>query len=361
MGRKRRAKHGSAGRSAPAPAAGARSTRAWVVAAALLLLGGGGFLWWRAPSVSQASPGESAPAAESALPAEAALPVESAPAAGSALPAESAPAVESALPAESAPAAEPAPAVSTAAPALAPEPRVRRRRVEVLRELSHERDAYTQGLVWWNGVLFESTGREGESTLRRIDPRTGRVEQRIDVPAQYFGEGLSLVDRRLVMLTWRAQRAFAYDRDSFELLDTYRYRGEGWGLCYDGERLIMSDGTDRLTFRDPVTFAPIGEQRVRLDGQPLYELNELECVDGGVYANVWQTDFIVRIDPASGRVTDHVDAAGLLQGPDRLGAEVLNGIAWDPQAETFYITGKWWPKMFEVRFVLEDEGQEPAP
>ena len=313
MGRKRRARHGSAGGRAPRPAAGSRSSRLWVVGAVLLALGGGGgVLLWRSPSASQASPGE------------------------------------------------PVPAASAAAPAAAPEADVRLLRVEVLRELSHERDAYTQGLVWWNDVLFESTGREGESTLRRLDPRTGRVEQRIDIPAQYFGEGLSLVDRRLIMLTWRAQRAFSYDRDSFELLDTHRYQGEGWGLCHDGDRLIMSDGSDRLTFRDPITFAPIGEQRVRLRGQPLHELNELECVDGAVYANVWQTDFIVRIDPATGRVIDYIDAAGLLRGPDRLGAEVLNGIAYDPGADTFYITGKWWPKMFEVRFV-EEEGQEPAP
>ena len=279
------------------------------MATGLLLLAGGSVLLWRSPSASQASPGE------------------------------------------------PAPAISTRAAASAPEQDVRLLRVEVLRELSHERDAYTQGLVWWNDVLFESTGREGESTLRRLDPQTGRVEQRIDIPAQYFGEGLALVDRRLLMLTWRAQRAFSYDRDSFDLLDTYRYQSEGWGLCHDGDRLIMSDGTDRLTFRDPITFAPIGEQRVRLRGQPLYELNELECVGGAVYANVWQTDFLVRIDPASGRVTDYIDAVGLLRGADRLGAEVLNGIAYDPNADTFYITGKWWPKMFEVRFVEEGEGR----
>ncbi len=303
MGRKRRTKQGPARSRAHEPVARTRSSPAWAVAVVVLLLGGGGFLLWRSPSASQASPGE------------------------------------------------PVAATVASTPAAAPEPDVRLRRVEVLRELSHERDAYTQGLVWWDGVLFESTGREGESTLRRLDPRTGRVEQRIDIPPQYFGEGLSLVDRRLIMLTWRAQRAFSYDRDSFELLDTYRYRGEGWGLCHDGDRLVMSDGSDRLTFRDPVTFAPIGEQRVRLRGQPLHELNELECVDGAVYANVWQTDFIVRIDPGSGRVTDYIDAAGLLQGADRLGAEVLNGIAWDPEADTFYITGKWWPKMFEVRFV----------
>ena len=312
MGRKRRTKQGPATGLAPRPSAG--SSRVWVVALALVLLGGGSVLLWRSPAASQASPGEPAPA--------------------------------------------------TTAPVPAPEPDVRRLRVDVLRELPHERDAYTQGLVWWNDVLFESTGREGESTLRRLDPRTGRVEQRIDIPAQYFGEGLSLVDRRLIMLTWRAQRAFSYDRDSFELLDAYRYQGEGWGLCHDGDRLIMSDGSDRLTFRDPITFAPIGEQRVRLRGQPLHELNELECVDGAVYANVWQTDFIVRIDPASGRVTDYIDAAGLLRGPDRLGAEVLNGIAYDPNADTFYITGKWWPKMFEVRFVeapANRPDREPAP
>ena len=231
------------------------------------------------------------------------------------------------------------------------QPGARSLRVEVLRELSHERDAYTQGLVWWNDQLFESTGRNGESTLRRLDPETGRVEQRIDIPAQYFGEGLALVDQRLIMLTWRAQRAFVYQRDSFELQDSYRYRGEGWGLCYDGDRLIMSDGSDRLTFRAPITFDRIGEQRVSLRGQPLWRLNELECVEGAVYANVWEEDFLVRIDPGTGQVTDYIDASGLLRGNDLIGAEVLNGIAYDPNAKTFYITGKWWPKMFEVRFV----------
>ena len=246
--------------------------------------------------------------------------------------------------------ASPARAASVVETSMA-QPAVRSLRVDVLRELSHERDAYIQGLVWWNDQLFESTGREGESTLRRLDPQTGRVEQRIDVPERYFGEGLALVDRRLIMLTWRAQRAFTYDRDSFELQDTTRYEGEGWGLCYDGDRLVMSDGTDRLTYRDPITFEAIGEQRVRLRGQPLYGLNELECVDGAVYANVWEEDYLVRIDPDTGRVTDYIDAAGLLQGDDLIGAEVLNGIAYDPTADTFYITGKWWPKMFEVRFV----------
>ncbi len=252
----------------------------------------------------------------------------------------------------SAPASQASPARAASAAVVAESQGVvRTLRVDVLRELTHERDAYIQGLVWWNDQLFESTGRYGASTLRRLDPQTGRVEQRIDVPEQYFGEGLALVDRRLIMLTWTAERAFTYDRDSFELGETFRYSGEGWGLCYDGDRLVMSDGTDLLTFRDPDTFEQIGEQRVRLRGQPLHRLNELECVDGVVYANVWEEDFLVRIDPETGRVTDYIDATGLLQGADRTGAEVLNGIAYDPTAETFYITGKWWPKMFEVRFV----------
>lgn len=246
--------------------------------------------------------------------------------------------------------AAPPPSTTTAATVAAEHP-VRMLRVDVLRELSHERDAYTQGLVWWDDQLFESTGRIGDSTLRRLDPQTGEVVQRIDIGQQYFGEGLALVDQRLIMLTWRDERAFTFDRDSFEALDTYRYQGEGWGLCLDGDRLVMSDGTDSLTFRDPVTFEPVGEQRVRLRGQPLPKLNELECVDGAVYANVWEDDFLVRIDPETGHVTDYIDAAGLLQGDDLFGSEVLNGIAYNPVAETFYITGKWWPKMFEVRFV----------
>ena len=159
-----------------------------------------------------------------------------------------------------------------------------------------------------------------------------------------------------MMLTLTSERAFTYDRDSFDPEETFQYQGDGWGLCYDGTRLVMSDGSDRLTFRDPETFEPVGERRVRLRGQPLRQLNELECVNGLVYANVYQEDFLVRIDPKTGRVTDYIDATGLmvatdLPGENRVRDAVLNGIAYDPLAETFYITGKRWPKMFEVRFV----------
>ncbi len=242
---------------------------------------------------------------------------------------------------------------SAGAPAQpsAPAAVVRTLRVDVLRELPHDTTAYTQGLLWWNGALYESTGRYGESTLRRLNPETGAVEQRIDVPPAFFGEGLARVGERLIMLTWMAERAFVFDLDTFEALRTFRYRGEGWGLCHDGRRLVMSDGSDTLTFRNPETFEPLGAVPVTLRGRPQTDLNELECVDGAVYANVWQHDFLVRIDPDSGRVTHQIDAAGLLARDEARGVDVLNGVAYDPAADTFYITGKWWPKMFEVRFV----------
>ncbi|HCE04402.1 MAG TPA: glutaminyl-peptide cyclotransferase [Acidobacteria bacterium] len=231
------------------------------------------------------------------------------------------------------------------------QPFVRSLRVDVLRELPHERDAYTQGLVWWNDRLFESAGLRQASTLRRLDPQTGQVQQRLDVAPEYWAEGLALVDDRLFQITYTRERAFTYDRDSFAPGETFSYDGEGWGLCYDGTRLVMSNGSDRLTFRDPTTFESIGEQSVRLRGQPLRNLNELECVDGAVYANVHGEEFLVRIDPATGRVTDYIDASGLLSDAERVGIDLFNGIACHPTAETFYITGKLWPKMFEVRFV----------
>ena len=228
---------------------------------------------------------------------------------------------------------------------------VRSLRVDVLREFPHDTTAYTQGLLWWGGELYESTGQYASSTLRRVSVQTGEVEQRIDIPPSYFGEGLARVGGRLIMLTWKAERAFVYDLDTFDRIGGFRYRGEGWGLCHDGARLVMSDGSDILTFRDRESFEATGSVRVTLRGQPQRQLNELECVDGAVYANVWEDDYIVRVDPASGRVTHQIDAAGLLTRNEARGVDVLNGIAYSPESDTFYITGKWWPKMFEVRFV----------
>ncbi len=224
-------------------------------------------------------------------------------------------------------------------------------RVDVLREVPHDTTAFTQGLLWRDGALYESTGQYGSSRLRRIDPGTGVVEREMFIAPTLFGEGLALVGNELFMLTYQAERAIVFDTDTFEQVRAFRYRGEGWGLCYDGERLIMSNGSDTLTFRDPATFEKTGSVRVTLRGQPLAEINELECVDDRVYANIWQDDFLVIIDPATGRVTHQIDASGLLTPQESWGVDVLNGVAYDPDADTFYITGKLWPKMFEVRFV----------
>jgi len=237
-----------------------------------------------------------------------------------------------------------APAAAQSAPVL------RSLAVNVHRTLPHDTSAYTQGLLWWDGKLYESTGQYGTSDLRRLDPATGAVEQRVDIEAAYFGEGLARVDDELIMLTWKAQRAFVFGLERFDRRQTFRYRGDGWGLCNDGRRLIMSNGSNRLTFRDLRTFEPIGDVAVTLRGLPLLQLNELECVGDVVYANVYQTDHLVRIDPSSGRVTHQIDAAGLLTPAEARRADVLNGIAFDPGTERFYITGKLWPTMFEVTF-----------
>ena len=215
----------------------------------------------------------------------------------------------------------------------------------------HDPAAYTQGLVWDHGTLYESAGLYGRSSLRQVDPRTGEVLRRLDVPPGFFAEGLAEVGNRLLQLTWKEGVAFVYEPRSFERVGEFRYEGEGWGLCDDGRRLVMSDGSDHLGFRDRRTFALLGGVNVLLDGRPATQLNELECVGGAVYANVWMTDQILRIDPASGRVTAVIDAGGLLDAAEQAQADVLNGIAYDPEKKTFLITGKLWPKMFEVVFI----------
>ncbi len=224
-------------------------------------------------------------------------------------------------------------------------------KVHVLRSYPHDRGAFTQGLVWNQGHLYESTGLHGQSSLREVDLHTGHVLRKTDLDPSLFGEGLALVGHRLWQLTWQSHRAFVWDVGSFTRRGEHRYDTEGWGLCYDGRHLVMSDGSEMLTIRDPHDFHVLRDVRVMDGGLPVRQLNELECVDGEVYANVWQTDRIVRIDPSSGAVTANIDAAGLLTTSEKAGADVLNGIAYLPERHHFLITGKKWPKMFEVVFV----------
>jgi glutaminyl-peptide cyclotransferase len=223
---------------------------------------------------------------------------------------------------------------------------------EVLSRRGHDTTAFTEGLVFdAQGRLFESTGLIGRSTLRELDPESGALLRVVALSADLFGEGLAAVDDQLIQLTWKDGLAFRYDAATFDLIDTYDYTGEGWGLCDDGQRLVQSDGSAELTFRSRQTFEPLGSIEVTLDGQPVLDLNELECVDGTVWANVWQTDQVVRIDPVHGRVTGVLDLAGLLDpspaasNPDA----VLNGIAYDAARGTFLFTGKDWPELIELR------------
>ncbi|WP_292108832.1 glutaminyl-peptide cyclotransferase [Brevundimonas sp.] len=232
---------------------------------------------------------------------------------------------------------------------------------EVVRVWPHDRTAFTQGLAWRDGELLESTGRY-PSTIRRVRLEDGAVLQRRELEPSLFGEGLTEINGRVVTLTWRSGRGFVWDADDLEPAGEFAYAGEGWGLTDDGERLILSDGTSALRFLDPQTFAETGRVAVTLQGRPLLRINELEWVDGEVFANVWQSDLIVRIDPASGAVTGVIDLSGLLR--DRRGMnpadDVLNGIAWDPEGRRLFVTGKNWPAVFEIRLTNPDAPAAPG-
>ena len=227
-------------------------------------------------------------------------------------------------------------------------------RVQVLDTYPHDPRMYTQGLEIAGGVLYEGGGRVGQSRLRAVDlsgSGPGRVLGETALPVPLFGEGITNTGSRLWQLTWNDGVAIERDPQSLDERRRVRYQGEGWGLCHQGDRLVMSDGSDRLTFRDPVTFARTGEVAVRLDGEPARHLNELECTNGVVWANVYLTDRILRIDPRTGAVTGVVEAGGLLTPAQRAGADVLNGIAAIPHTDEFLLTGKNWPLLFRVRFV----------
>jgi len=223
--------------------------------------------------------------------------------------------------------------------------------VEIVAEYPHDPDAFTQGLVFLDGRLFESTGLYGQSQLREVELATGRVSRRVELAPDLFGEGLAKVGDRLVQLTWLEERALVWDLASFARTGEHRYRGEAWGLAFDGQRLVQSDGSDRLTFRDPESFAPLGSLRVTDGGRPVTALNELEWAEDRIYANLWMSDEIAVIDPATGRLQARIDASSLLSPADRQRVDVLNGIAHDPESGLFFLTGKLWPRLFAVRWV----------
>jgi glutamine cyclotransferase len=220
---------------------------------------------------------------------------------------------------------------------------------EVVTVYPHDREAFTQGLLYRDGVLFESTGLKARSTLRKVQLETGKVLQQIRIDSRYFAEGLTIWGNRLVQLTWDTNVAFVYDVVSFKQTRTFAYTGEGWGLTHDGQRLIMSDGTPTLRFLDPETFRVTSTVTVKDGTVPVEDLNELEYVDGEIYANVWTTDRIAIISPATGAVSGWINLAGLMPREATAGDAVLNGIAYDAERRRLFVTGKLWPRLFEIR------------
>jgi glutamine cyclotransferase len=218
----------------------------------------------------------------------------------------------------------------------------------VLAVYPHDAEAFTQGLVYHQGDFYESTGLRGRSSLRKVNLETGEVLQFRALEKQYFGEGLALFADRLYQLTWQSHVGFIYDRTSFNPLATFQYPTEGWGLTDNGRELIMSDGTPHLYFLDPRTLKLLREVTVQDESGPIWRLNELEYIDSEVYANIWQTDRIARIDPETGRVRAWIDLSGLLSPEEQSGADVLNGIAWDETGRRLFVTGKLWPKLFQI-------------
>ncbi|MEO1241413.1 MAG: glutaminyl-peptide cyclotransferase [Pseudomonadota bacterium] len=222
----------------------------------------------------------------------------------------------------------------------------------------HDDTAFTQGLLFDDGILIESTGQRGQSSVRKVRFESGEVLARTELPGEFFGEGVALADGKLVSLTWRGQKGFVFDKQSLSVINTFAYKGEGWGITHDGDRFIMSDGTSMLRMLDTTSLEVVDRMEVTLRGKPLAQLNELEWINGEIFANVWRTNGIVRIDPGSGAVTGVIDLRGLLPEADftKGQTDVLNGIAYDPEADRLFVTGKNWPKLFEIELVKRGEG-----
>jgi len=223
---------------------------------------------------------------------------------------------------------------------------------EVVNAYPHDNGAFCQGLVYYDGMLYEGTGQYGASSLRQVELETGRVLKQFALDRQYFGEGITIVGDSLYQLTWKARRAFVFDPKTFEYRQTLSYRGEGWGLTHNGTHLIMSDGTSTLRFLDPATFKEVRRITVRNGRRRISQLNELEYVDGEIYANIWKSDAIARIAPDDGRVVGWIDLSSLWPARKRPDTEaVLNGIAYDAEGKRLFVTGKNWPRLYEIRLV----------
>jgi len=221
----------------------------------------------------------------------------------------------------------------------------------LVRAYPHDADAFTQGLQYVDGVFYEGTGLNGRSSIRKVELETGKVLQKRDLPSEHFGEGITVWKNDLIELTWQSHIAFVYDRATFEPKKRFSYPGEGWGLTHDGTNLIMSDGSNELRVLDPVTFAEKRRIKVTATGAPLRNLNELEIVKGEIFANVWQTEYVARIAPYTGMVVGYIDLRVLLTTAERAKTDVLNGIAYDAAHDRLFITGKLWPKVFEIQII----------
>ncbi|MBO7203551.1 MAG: glutaminyl-peptide cyclotransferase [Bacteroidales bacterium] len=225
-------------------------------------------------------------------------------------------------------------------------------RLKVKESFPHDVSGYTQGLFFHEGALYESTGQYGSSSFRKVDLNTGNIESRLDFPAEFFVEGSCAIENRLYVLTWYEETCFVYDINTFDLIAQFRYTGEGWGLTTDGNSLIMSDGTSVISFRDPVTFLQTKKITVRLNGREISYLNELEYINGKIWANIYGLDYILIIDPNTGNVEGRVDCNDLLESQYRNSyVDVLNGIAYNPEDGTIYLTGKYWPKLYEIALI----------
>jgi glutamine cyclotransferase len=221
----------------------------------------------------------------------------------------------------------------------------------IINTFPHDNAAFTQGLVFYNDFLYESTGLYGRSSLRKIELETGKVIKNLSLSQRIFAEGITIYNEKVIQITWRNHKGFVYDSESFDLIGEFTYPMEGWGITYDGEKLIISDGSSTLYFLDPETFKETDTVEVHDNGVPVSRLNELEYIEGEIYANVWQTDRIARISAESGRVVGWIDLEGLLTPNEQAEADVLNGIAYDAINHRLFITGKFWPTLFEIDLI----------